>query len=120
MFTNDLTVTILGTVGGVFLFSRNKKKREEKEAEEEYKSSLLCRFVLDGVGKSIGESVAINDDVLIVKSGKKYLGIPLKHIELAEKTLLVKGLVEQDQAEIMGEKWRQESFREIDNDGKKD
>lgn len=121
MFTNDLTVTVLETVGGVFLFSRNKKKREEKEAEEEYKNNLLCRFVLDGAGKSIGESVAINDDILIVKSGKKYLGIPLKHIEAAEKTLLVKGLIEQDKAEMMGEKWRQESIREIDNnEGKKD
>lgn len=111
--------TFLGTVCGSFLFSR--KRKEKKEAEEDYKNSLLCRFVLDGVGKSIGESVAINEDVLIVKSGKKYLGIPLKHIERAEKTLLVKGFIEQDQAELMGEKWRQESFREIDNDdGKKE
>jgi hypothetical protein len=119
MFTNDLTVTILGTIGGVFLFSKNKKKRQEKEAEDEYKNNLLCRFVQDGIGKNIGESVAITDDVLIVKSGKKYLGIPLKHIELAEKTLLVKGLIEQDKAEIMGEKWRHESLREIDNNERK-
>lgn len=121
MFTNALMVTILENVSGVFLFSRNKKKREEKEAEEEYKNNLLCRFVLDGAGKKIGESVAVNEDVIIVKSGKKYLGIPLKHIEVAEKTLLVKGLIEQDKAESMGEKWRQESIREIDNnEGKKD
>ena len=45
----------------------------------------------------------------------KYLGVPLKHIEEEKKTLLVKGLVEQDKAEIMGEKWRRESFYKMDD-----
>lgn len=83
--------------------------------EEKYKNSLICRFVLDGLGRKIGESVAINDDLLIIKSGKKYLGIPIKHVGEEGKTLLVKGLVEQDKAELMGEKWRRESFKEINN-----
>ena len=62
----------------------------------------------------IGESLALQDDILIIKSGKKYLGIPLKHIEIKEKILLVKGLIEQDKAEKMGKKWQEESFKEID------
>ena len=107
----------------IFFFSRNKnKKKEDIEEEENYKKNLTCRFVLDGTGKKIGESVAVDGDILIIKSGKKYLGVPLKHIEEEEKTLLVKGLVEQDKAEILGEKWRQESYSEInykkgDDDG---
>ena len=107
--------------GFSFLPKSKRKKIEEKNAEEEFKNNILCRFVLDGVGVKIGESVAIDDDILIIKSGTKYLGVPLKHIEIEEKTLLVKGLIEKDNAEIMGEKWRQESFKKIDDkkDGEK-
>jgi hypothetical protein len=74
---------------------------------------MLCRFVLDGAGKKVGESIAIDEDILIIKSEKKYLGVPLKHIEEEGKTLLVKGLVDKAKAEEMGEKWRNESFQEI-------
>ena len=106
----------------IFFFSRNKnKKKNDFEEEENYKKNLICRFVLDGAGRKVGESVAVDDDILIIKSGKKYLGVPLKHIEEEEKTLLVKGLFEQDKAEMIGEKWRRESFREIDyNQGDND
>ena len=99
----------------LLFFSRKKNsKRDELDEEENYKDSLLCRFVLDGLGKKIGESVAVEDDILIIKSGKKYLGVPLKHIEEDNRIILVKGLVDRENAEIMGEKWRQESFKEID------
>jgi hypothetical protein len=112
-------IKLLGLNGALFLFSKNKKKKEEIEELENFKNSLTCRFVLDGMGKKIGESVAIDKDILIIKSGKKYLGVPLKHIDIEEKTLLVKGLVEQDKAEIMGEKWRRESFSEVDDEERK-
>jgi hypothetical protein len=109
-------ILLLETIGGVFFFSRgNRRKKEEEEDEAHYKNNLLCRFVLDGLGKKIGESVAIEEDILIVKSRAKYLGIPMKHIEEEEKTLLVKGLVDREKAELMGEKWRQESLQFIDH-----
>ncbi len=115
MYTKILSDIIqLGTVDFVFLFS--KKKKDEFEAEEEYKHSLLCRFVLDGLGKKVGESVAIDEDILIIKSRGRYLGVPLKHIEEDGKTLLVKGLVDLSNAERMGERWRQESFNKIHYD----
>ncbi|MDH7506576.1 MAG: hypothetical protein QHH15_02150 [Candidatus Thermoplasmatota archaeon] len=102
------------TICTMFIFSRNKRKKEiELDKMESYKNDLLCRFVLDGAGRKIGESVALDDDILIIKSGNKYLGVPLVHIEDAGKTLLVKGLVEQDKAELMGEKWRRESFKDL-------
>src|SRR4030042_2728659 len=94
-----VSTLFLGTIFSVFFFSRNKSKKDiELEKIESYKNDLLCRFVLDGAGRKIGESVAIDNDILIVKSGMKYLGVPLVHIEDAGKTLLVKGLVEQDKA----------------------
>ena len=97
-------IILLESIGGLFFFSKNKRKKiEEDEEEESYKTSLLCRFVLDGIERKIGESVAIDEDIMIIKSGNKYLGVPLKHIEEKEKTLLVKGLVDKDKAEEMGE-----------------
>jgi hypothetical protein len=101
----------------LFFFSKGKKRKNEKiEKEENYKNSMICRFVLDGIGRKIGESVALDEDIIIIKSGNKYLGVPLKHIEEDGKTLLVKGLVDQFNAEKMGEKWRQENFKEINYD----
>lgn len=98
----------------LFLFIKNRKLKNEDESKKEYKKNgLLCRFVVDIKGNKIGESVAVKDDVIIVKVGSRYLGVPLKHVEEEEKTLLVKGLVDLDKAEEMGEKWRQESFHEI-------
>jgi hypothetical protein len=70
---------------------------------------LLCRFVIDGAGKRIGESIGINNDILILKSGSRFLGIPLKHIEEQETMLLVKGLVDLKKAYELGEQWRNES-----------
>ncbi len=94
----------------------NFKRKREKDAndERENKNNLLCRFVFNGSGKKVGESIAVDEDVLIIKSDEKYLGIPLKHIEQEEKTILVKGLVDQDKAEIMGERWRKKSFKKIE------
>jgi hypothetical protein len=110
------TLVSFGKIGDLFSSSRVKrKKKDEIEEEDKYKNHLLCRFVLDGLGRKVGESVAIDNDILIIKSGSKYLGVPIKHIEEDEKTLLVKGLVEKDNAEMMGEKWRRESFQKIDS-----
>ena len=68
------TMIILEYIGDIFFFSREKrKKNDEIEEEESYKDKLLCRFVLDGIGRKIGESIAVDDDILIIKSGRKYL-----------------------------------------------
>ena len=121
--TLSLIIAIELIAGVLYIKKQNGRKTEEFEKEENEKSGLLCRFVLDGSGRKIGESVAIAGDLMIVKSGSKYLGLPMKHVEEEEKTILVKGLVDHDKAEEMGEEWRQNSFNEIKNqgeEGKKD
>ncbi len=108
-------MTASESTGGIFFFSIKKRKKKDEAVDEEFEGdNLLCRFVLDGFGKQIGESVAIDDDIIIIKAGSKYLGVPLKHVEEEEKTLLVKGLVDQSKAEEMGENWRRKSFDNID------
>ena len=96
-------------VGGMFFFNRKKSTAIDEDIEEE-QDSFLCKFVKDGAGRKIGESVTIDSDVLIIKSKEKFLGVPLKHIEDQGKTLLVKGLVDLDKAYEMGERWRTVSF----------
>ena len=69
------------------------------------KDDLICRFVIDGNDNKIGESIALDGDILIVKSKNKFLGIPLKHVEDVGKALKVRGLINYDKAEEMGEEW---------------
>jgi hypothetical protein len=103
-----------------FIFKKKNVTTSESDEEDSRKNNLLCRFVLDGTGKKIGESVAIDKDIMIVKTGSRYLGVPLKHVEEEEKTLLVKGLVDHGKAEEMGEKWRLNSLNKIDHDCEED
>jgi len=104
-------------LGGIFFFNR-KKNITLEENSDETSENLLCKFVNDGSGRNIGESVSIDDDVLIVKSKKGFLGIPIKHIEDNGNFLLVKGLVDLDKAFEMGKRWRDSSFK--CNDDKQD
>jgi hypothetical protein len=97
------------------LFSFNKKEKKSKNEDDKNYDEMLCRFVLDGSGNTVGESIAVNENesVMIIKSDNNYLGVPLKHIEKRGKTLLVKGLVDPEKAIIMGEQWRKDSYQEI-------
>lgn len=100
------------TMGGVYFFSRKKDPLDDATATPD-RESFLCKFVMDGTGKKIGESISVDQDVLIIKSGPQFLGVPLKHIETSEKILVVKGLFDVTKALEMGEKWRKESYRDM-------
>jgi len=102
----------------IFLFNKKEIKENDEMEDEQTNSDLLCRFVTDGSGKKIGESVSINEDIMIIKSGAKFLGVPLKHIKQSKKNIIVKGVFDFDKAYEMGEKWRKESFSEIENEAK--
>lgn len=99
-----------------FLIGKKGNKKIHNEEQEEYKNSLVCRFVIDGKGTKVGESVAIDEDLVIIKSGNTYMGVPLKHVEEEGKTLLVKGIVDHDKAEEMGEKWLRETYNKTSKD----
>lgn len=113
MYTfNWIFLIIFEIFSGLYYFNRGNIKKIKDEINEDY-NGLLCKFVITGTGKKIGESVSIDNDIIIIKSGKKFLGVPLKHIEDKEKILLVKGLIDFDKAYKMGEKWRKKSFSTI-------
>jgi hypothetical protein len=109
----SLLILTMEPIGSIFFFRKKDDDTEPKKTTENVESSMLCKFVVDGSGKKIGESVSIDHDVLIIKSGSQFLGVPLKHVESTEKTLVVKGLVDFTKAYELGEKWRKESYREM-------
>jgi len=97
----------LNYINLIFLFLAINNKRDEKSKNNKFnENNLSCRFVLDGLGANLGESIALDDDIIIIKNGKKYLGIPLKHVEEKEDKLIVRGLVDKRKALQMGESWR--------------
>ena len=70
------------------------------------KHSLISRFVVDKEGNRIGETISIEEDFVIKKKKKKYLAIPLKHIEASKDQVRIRGVVEWDNAIKMGEQWK--------------
>jgi len=76
-------------------------------------SDLLCKFIFDSSGTKIGESVSLMEDILIVKNGGRFLGVPLKHVQKNEKSLVVKGIIDYTKAYEFGEKWQKDARREM-------
>jgi hypothetical protein len=114
MISEGRRLLVTAKYHGVYFFTRKKEPAGKKKLVDA-DPSLLCKFVVDGTGKRIGESVSVDKDVLIIKAGTLFLGVPLKHVEAGEKTLVVKGLIDFSKAYEMGEKWRKESYREMNN-----
>jgi hypothetical protein len=105
---------IVRHIGELFYFSKRKNSVDEKKEDlDSSENELLCRFVIDVNGKKIGESIAITNDIIIIKSRDIYLGIPIKHIGEDKKVLTIKGLIDKDKAIELGEKWRKDSFNEL-------
>ena len=95
----------------MLIFNKGLKDSESNEGKDI--TNLLCRFVTDGSGKTVGESIAVDEDILIIKAKDRFLGVPLKHVEDQETSVLVMGLVDYKKAFELGEKWRKESYQEI-------
>jgi hypothetical protein len=111
---------IIAKVGMFFIFSRkNVTLPPDSDSKDSDENSLLCRFVTDGFGNKMGESIALDNDILIIKSGKDFLGIPFKHIFEEEKTLIVRGPIDNERAKEMGKDWVDKTLRSnINQEGK--
>ena len=69
------------------------------------KFSLLARFVVDSNGKKIGESISVYEDLLIIKKDGNYYAIPLKHVEVKDNKIRLRGIVQWDKAKELAERW---------------
>lgn len=81
------------------------------QGAEMHETSMLCRFVVDCGGKRIGETIAVDGDVLILKNGKEYLGLPISAVEAKDEGDLTVNEFDAAGAGAMGEVWRVKNFR---------
>ena len=88
------------------IFKGFQSKHQRNSHDEVQRSDLVCKFVFDGLGHPIGESISIEHDLIIIKASDAFLGIPLKHVESDGKKVIVKGLVDRKNAKKLGERWR--------------
>lgn len=104
----------MSDIGGLFIsFFLFQKKKQSIKNTDTVEEDIIARFVISGNGTKIGETVALHDDLLIVKNSEHFLGIPLKHIEVVGTRVFVKGLMDKDKAIQLGEKWRRSTYKEI-------
>ena len=96
----------------LFLFQKASKKDISQHTYDDV-TDMLARFVLNSQGKKIGESIAVFNDLLIVKQKEDYLGIPLKHISFEGKKLLAKGLIDTKKAKQLRNEWKKNTYKEI-------
>jgi hypothetical protein len=87
------------------------QSKQRKTTDDTQKYDLICKFVFDGLGHPIGESICIEQDLMIVKTDDSFLGIPLKHVESDGKKVVVKGLVDRKNAKRLGERWRKQEMK---------
>lgn len=90
----------------LMIFKGFQSKKQKGTDNDLRKNDLICKFVFDGIGRPLGESISIEHDLIIVKSEDSFLGIPLKHVESDGKKIIVKGLVDRKNAKRLGERWR--------------
>ena len=108
-------MSLIAKFGMVFIFSKKSDDHSsEFNPQDSDGNNLLCRFVTDGFGNKLGESIAIDNDIMIIKSGKDFLGIPFKHILDEEKSLIVRGPIDNERAKEMGKNWLDKTLRSND------
>lgn len=96
---------------------RIKQTEEKKEVEAAPERpdisvpEILCRFVFNPKGEQVGETIALDEDLVIIKSKDKYYGVPLKHIEEKDGKLTVIGITEWDKAEELAKQWKEKSTK---------
>ncbi len=73
---------------------------------------LVCKFVMKG-GESIGESIDVHNDRLIVKVGSDFLAVSVNNIERVESDKIYVTEFDHKKAEDAGKKWIDEKSKPV-------
>jgi len=88
-------------------------KRSSRQSVEytDPRDELLSLFIKSDSGEVIGESIGVEGEMLVVKSGERFYLLPLSAVKKEEGELLLVGQVDWERAQREGESWRS---RELD------
>jgi hypothetical protein len=90
----------------------NKRSKGNPEFDpEEFRDEYLSRFVKDGGGSILGETIGFEGKDLILKKDDDFFRIPIRSVELEADFLRLIKDVNWKKAAKDGEKWRK---RELD------
>lgn len=70
------------------------------------KLDYIARFVIDSAGNRIGESISVYKDLLIIKKDNEFYAIPFGHIEKKDENIVVKGVIQWENAKKLAEEWK--------------
>ncbi|MFP3909322.1 MAG: DUF5749 family beta-barrel protein [Archaeoglobaceae archaeon] len=73
---------------------------------------LVCKYVMKG-GESIGESIDVHNDRLIVKVGSDFLAVSVNNIEKVESDKIYVSDFDHKNAEDAGKKWIDEKSKPV-------
>lgn len=73
---------------------------------------LVCKYVMKGE-ESIGESIDVHKDRLIVKVGSDFLAVSVNNIEKVESDKIYVSEFDQKRAEDAGKKWIDEKSKPV-------
>lgn len=98
---------------------RARSLRDILAGEAHRGTDLLARFVVDTHGETVGETLAFEGDLAILKHGETFLAVELDDILEQGDDLVADPTVDWDAARSAGEAWRaeQENRMEYDDDG---
>lgn len=95
---------------------KGRSLREMADHEEIDEASLLSRFVVNAQGDTVGETMALEAEEVILKREGAFYAVSLDAIIEKDGMLLVDGNIDWDQAKEAGAEWRKASHDEMEYD----
>ncbi|AGK60277.1 hypothetical protein Asulf_00244 [Archaeoglobus sulfaticallidus PM70-1] len=73
---------------------------------------MICKFVYCN-GAMVGESVDVYENMIIVKVGERFIGIPLDRVEKVDAENIHISEFDEDEAKEVGERWFNEKSKPV-------
>lgn len=101
----------------VLLIRMSTKARTEaaqaQAVQESPHEAMLLKFVEDPSGRRIGESVAVEDDEMIIKDAQGFLAVPVANVSPSGDGLKLSAPLDEAGARVRGEAWRERHHKVI-------
>lgn len=89
---------------------------ELRDDEEVENASLLSRFVLNAKGETVGETLSIDDEHVVLKKDGRFFVVSPEHVLAKDGMLIADANIDWDEAGRAGDAWRETSEDRIEYD----